>query len=47
MGEERPMYLRCVCDQYGRCLTDCPSADLPRPNASAYYDRRRGEWVQR
>ncbi len=21
----------CWCWQYGRCLTDCPTADLPRP----------------
>jgi hypothetical protein len=47
-GEDaRPTWERCRCDQYGRCLTDCPSAGLPRPNPTAYYDRRSGQWVQR
>lgn len=23
---------RCWCWQYGRCFTDCPTADLPRPS---------------
>lgn len=47
--ERRDSYVwkRCVCDQFGRCLTDCPSADLDRPDPSSYWDRRRREWVQR
>ena len=28
---ERPVWRRCWCWQYGRCLVDCPTADLPRP----------------
>ena len=26
-----PHYLRCWCYRFGRCLTDCPTADLPKP----------------
>ena len=25
----RPMWQRCKCDQWGRCLVDCPTADQP------------------
>ncbi len=42
-----PMWRRCRCDQYGRCLTDCPSADLRRPGPWFYYDRKRAVWVER
>lgn len=42
---ERPVWSRCVCDQYGRCLTDCPSMDLVRPWPTAYWDRRNHRWV--
>jgi hypothetical protein len=41
------VWRRCVCDQYGRCLADCPSADLVRPSGRAYWDRRNSEWVIR
>ena len=27
----KPTHKRCWCWQYGRCLVDCPTADLPRP----------------
>lgn len=27
----RPVWQRCWCWQYGRCLVDCPTADLPPP----------------
>lgn len=26
---ERPVWKRCGCDQFGRCLTDCATAHLP------------------
>ena len=29
--DERHVHQRCWCWQMGRCLTDCPTADLPRP----------------
>ncbi len=29
--DERPVHKRCWCWQYGRCLTDCPTAHLPKP----------------
>lgn len=25
------VWQRCWCWQYGRCLVDCPTADLPKP----------------
>lgn len=28
---EPPVWQRCWCWQMGRCLVDCPTADLPRP----------------
>lgn len=28
----REVWQRCWCWQYGRCLVDCPTADLPHPN---------------
>lgn len=36
MSEQReaatkPVHRRCWCWQMGRCLVDCPTADLPRP----------------
>lgn len=38
--------MRCVCDQYGRCLVDCPSADrTDRPGLEWYWDLRHGRWV--
>jgi len=27
----KPVYRRCWCWQLGRCLVDCPTADLPPP----------------
>lgn len=27
----KQVWERCWCYQYGRCLVDCPTADLPRP----------------
>lgn len=27
----KPVWERCWCWQYGRCLVDCPTADLPKP----------------
>lgn len=29
--DERPVHQRCWCYRYGRCLTGCPTADLPAP----------------
>lgn len=32
MVDERPVWERCWCWQYGRCLTDdCPTCDVPNP----------------
>ena len=28
---EHPIWMRCWCWQMGRCLVDCPTADVPRP----------------
>lgn len=28
---ELPVWRRCWCYRYGRCLVDCPTADLPSP----------------
>lgn len=28
---QKPVWKRCWCLQWGRCLTECPTADLPRP----------------
>lgn len=30
-SDPRPVHERCWCWQWGRCLTVCPTADLPRP----------------
>jgi hypothetical protein len=30
-SDRRPIHERCWCWQHGRCLTDCPTADLPPP----------------
>jgi hypothetical protein len=44
-------FLRCACDQYGRCLMDCPSADrTDRPGPSwywKYWNVGVGRWVRR
>lgn len=29
VAPEKPMWMRCGCDQWGRCLVNCPSAHLP------------------
>lgn len=37
----RPVQERCWCWQYGRCLTDCPTADLPPPRPMTDANWRR------
>jgi len=32
VDEQQPVWKRCWCWQYGRCLVDCPTADLPMPH---------------
>ena len=40
------VFERCRCDQWGRCLTDCPSADrTDAPGVAWYWNRRLNEWV--
>lgn len=42
---EKQVWQRCRCWQFGRCLADCPSADLTVPGSLLWWDRRANEWV--
>lgn len=42
--EITPVHKRCWCYRYGRCLTDCPTADLPFPRSSDGRIAGDAEW---
>lgn len=42
MSDEKQVWERCWCYRLGRCLVDCPTADLPRPSPLTDENWRRG-----